>query len=347
MTAELDLNTIQTKLKSWFLTKLPRADDLSFSPLTKPGAGLSNETFLFDMQWKENGQNKQEKLVVRWSPMRFVLFDKYDMKQQYLIMKHLDDTAVPVPRARWLEDDAGIIGSPFYVVDQVDGWIPPEPSYHVAGPLYDGTPGYRAKIWRESVGILAKIHTLDWQKAGFEFLSVPGSGSDPIDQHIASYERLYRGVKRDPDPTIEKTMSWLKKNSFTPKHVSLCWGDARLGNLIFHEDKVVAVLDWEMAVLGDPETDLAWMTQVDWALGPALGLPRLEGLPTTDEHIAYYETITNRKVENFFYHDVFATWRLAVIFHKLEPILHETGYVPTDFPFNTANLEKLRNLITV
>jgi aminoglycoside phosphotransferase (APT) family kinase protein len=89
------------------------------------------------------------------------------MKEQFLIMKHLGNSDVPVPKNRWLEEDRSVIGSPFYVVDQVEGWIPSEqPPYHIAGPLFESTPEHRAKIWWEAIHTLVKIHSVDWEKAG-------------------------------------------------------------------------------------------------------------------------------------------------------------------------------------
>jgi len=346
MAEELNLNTVQAELKTWFESKMPRARELCCLPLRKASAGLSNETFLFNLQCVEARKRKLEKLVIRWAPMRHVLFPKYDMKEQFLIMKHLGNTNVPVPRARWLEEDRSVIGTPFYIVDEVEGWIPSEnPPYHIAGPLFEATPEYRAKIWWEAINTLVKIHSVDWGKVGLDFLGVPKGGTDPIDRHIAYYEKMLRGTAGPPQPILEATLDWLKKNRFAPKHVSLCWGDARLSNLIYRDDKVAAVLDWEMAVLGDPESDLLWLLHMDWAIGPAWNLPRLEGLPSKEETIGYYERMMDRKVENPFYHEVFATWRVGVIYNKLEPILHAVGYITPDIHINTAQLEKLRSLL--
>lgn len=348
MAGELNLEEIRRRLKNWFENKIGHAREVCCGELRKPGAGLSNETFLFDVEYEEAGKRRREKLVIRWAPMVHILFPKYDMKEQFLIMKHLGDAGLPVPRARWLEEDKSVIGSPFYIVEEVEGWIPSEnPPYHVSGPLFEATPEYRRKIWWEAIDTLVKIHSVDWEKAGLTFLGVPKGGSDPIDRHIAYYEEMLRGTAGPPQPVLEAGLKWLKENKFSPKQVSLCWGDARLSNLIYRDDKVAAVLDWEMAVLGDPESDLLWLIHMDWAIGPAWNLPRLEGLPSKEETIEYYERKMNRKVENAFYHEVFATWRVGVIYNKLEGILHQIGYIPPEVHINTAQLEKLRNLLGV
>lgn len=347
MAEELDIERVQARLKGWFERKILQAGELSLSPLQKPGMGLSNETFLFDLQWREAGERKREKLVIRWRPMRFVLFPKYDMKEQFLLMKHLENTGVPAPKARWLEEDESVIGTPFYIVDRIEGWIPGEnPPYHVVGPLCEATPEYRAKIWWKAVDTMVKINTVDWEGAGLGFLGIPKGGTDPIDQHIAYYEKMLKMSEGAPPPILKATMDWLKKNRVVPKHVSLCWGDARLGNLIFRDDEVVGVLDWEMVLLGDHESDLLWFLHLDWILSGGGERPRLEGLPGREETVDYYQRVTDRKVENLFYHDVFATWRTAVIFNRLEVILRAIGYLLPDAPtINRANFEKLSSLL--
>ncbi len=270
------------------------------------------------------------------------------MKEQFRIFSQLRDTTIPVPKARWLETDETVIGRPFYIMDYIKGWIPgAHPTYSVARPIYDGTPEFRSKIWWEAVDILAKVHTLDWKRAGFDFLALPKGGTDPIARFIAHYEKMLRLSVDSPPAVLESTTEWLKKNRFEPKHVSLCWGDAKLGNLIYSGDEVVGLLDWEMALLGDPESDLAWFIHMDLnqqnLLGKADG--RLEGLPEKEETIAYYEKATQRKVKNFFYHDVFAIWRVAVISLRLQVVLKAIGYPLPEIDINRYNFERLRSLL--
>ena len=84
---------------------------------------------------------------------------------------------------------------------------------------------------------------------------------------------------------------------------------------------MVAALDWELACIGDPESDLAWFAHTDWAssIGKSSGaIPRLAGLPSIEETIAYYEQLSGKSVENFRYYDVFAAYRLAVVYTRVE-----------------------------
>lgn len=322
--AEIDIDTAKIKLRDWFAAKLPEAREVEISSLRRPGAGTSNETFFVEVEWRQGSETHLEKLVVRWPPSGYKVFPDYayDMTQQHTLFKRLNATQVPVPTARWLEEDASVIGAPFYIVDQVEGWVPGDfPPYQSAGPLFDATAENKAKTWWSAVDTIAAIHTLDWQKAGMDFLGVPGGGKDYLERQVAYYEEVY-GLNNEPMPDILKTTrDWLLKNAFEPRYLSLCWGDARLGNMIIHDYEVASVLDWELACIGDPEADLGWFAHIDWATSvgrPASPFPRMAGLPSMADTIAHYEQVTQRKVENLRYYEIFATWRLAILFTRME-----------------------------
>lgn len=349
---ELELGAVQERLTSWFKRKMPLARGLTLSPLKRPGGGSSNKTFFAEVRFEQEGAMREENLVIRWVPRDFSLFPKYDMKEQFRLMELLENTAIPVPRARWFEEDEAVLGVPFYIVEQVPGWLPGDrPPYHVSGPLYEATTEAKARIWWNAIDTMAKIHTLDWERVGLDFLGVPRNGADALTQQIAYYETMLQMNEEEPPPILSAARDWLKANVYTPRHTSLCWGDARLANLIYRDTEVKAVLDWEMAYIGDPEADLGWFLHLDWATSeghPYSPSARLHGLPGIEETLAYYEQVTGRKVENFFYHEVFATWRLAVICTRVEKIQlysalskQNPGYIT--WPL----LEKLRKLLNL
>jgi aminoglycoside phosphotransferase (APT) family kinase protein len=152
----------------------------------------------------------------------------------------------------------------------------------------------------------------------------------------------------EPPPVLLECMGWLRENAVTPRRVTLCWGDARLGNLIIRGAEVVGVLDWEMALLGDPESDLLWFLLMDWALSEGHFVApskRLEGLPGREETFARYRRATGRAVENPHYHDVFATWRFAVIMHRADAILKASGYHQADVDVHSTLERRLDRLL--
>jgi aminoglycoside phosphotransferase (APT) family kinase protein len=158
-------------------------------------------------------------------------------------------------------------------------------------------------------------------------------GTDVILRHIAYYDEMIEMTEDETPAFILDCRAWLEANAIVPRRVALCWGDARLGNMLLDGTEVRAVLDWELARLGDPETDLGWFLLMDWAVSEGhfvAPAERLGGLPSTRETVAHYERATGRRVENLFYHDVFATWRFAVIMHRGNAIFKATGYHQAD-----------------
>ena len=120
-----------------------------------------------------------------------------------------------------------------------------------------------------------------------------------------------------PQPTLDASLAWLRANAFAPRRIALCWGDSRLPNLMFRDDRVVAVLDWEMAFLGDPEADLGWWCFLDWANNEGYGGPHLDGIPGKEETLARYAEITGHPVEHAHWHEVFAAFRYGVILARV------------------------------
>src|SRR5437763_35548 len=131
------------------------------------------------------------------------------------------------------------------------------------------------------------------------------AGPDDLRAHAAEGRLLQRhpalrgvlsrrrpALRRAPQPILAHALAWLREHRYAPRHVALCWGDARLPNLIYRNDEVVGVLDWEMAFLGDPEADLGWWLFMHWATGEGYGFPPLEGFPGRGETIRRDEALT-------------------------------------------------------
>lgn len=351
---QVDLADMQAKVLDWLQKKMPQAQNLSISDMQRSGSGLSNETFLFGLSWQEAGQHRSEGMVLRSAPQSMPVFPTYDLGMQFHIMERLAATNVPVPKMYWLEEDEKILGSTFYIMSKIDGVVPPDiPSYHTSGPYYDATPQQRAKMWWGALETMANLHKLDWKSLDFSFLGVPGSGTGPLDKQLDYYEMYLNWAKEDPEeqaPILEASLDWLKKNRYTPEHVTLCWGDARLGNTIYGRDfEVLGLFDWEMAFLGDPETDLAWFFLLDFQHSEGGGIPRLEGTPSREETVQRYEELTGWKVKNLFYNDVWGAFRFGVILVKIANNFKKIGISlgVDDMGLNNVCTQKLASLLNL
>ncbi|HET8944354.1 MAG TPA: phosphotransferase family protein, partial [Dehalococcoidia bacterium] len=316
---EEDLTQLKGRLQGWLQARMPEARGLKVSGLKRPSAGLSNETFVMSLAYEGAGAGLPEKLVFRLAPTGFQVFPDYDLPKQHRIMSALAATEVPVPKMRWLEEDESVLGRAFYVMDFVDGELPSEvPPYHAFGMCLEASPERRARLWWSGLETLALIHALDWRVLGLDFVGVPAPGTGAVIEPVEAYERFMRwGLAGQEQPILEAALRWLKDNAYQPRHVALNWGDARLPNLIFRDDTVAAVLDWEMAFLGDPEADLAWWLFLDWQGCDGYGIPRLEGFPSREETIRRYEELTCKRVEHLHYQEVFAAFRFGVVMARI------------------------------
>jgi aminoglycoside phosphotransferase (APT) family kinase protein len=113
----------------------------------------------------------------------------------------------------------------------------------------------------------------------------------------------------------------------------LCWGDARLGNIIFKPtlDGIAAVLDWEMAVLGNPVQDLAWFNYMDSTFADGLGMPRLEGLPSYEDSIAQWEAASGFRAADYDYYIIFAGMRYGLILSRVMLATGQESDVQSNF----------------
>jgi aminoglycoside phosphotransferase (APT) family kinase protein len=338
-----DLELTRKRLVEWFEGVLPPgARDVRIESLSGPGTtGFSNDTLMFDLAWREGGEPRERALVVRIKPTGYQIFPDYDLARQFRIQARLAGTPVPVARMYWEEPDASPLGAPFYVMERVAGRIPTDnPPYHVGGWVTETLPEQRAALWWSGVEVLAQIHRLDWRARGLDFLDAGSRPGRHLERQLDDYARYLEWAARGkPMPLCEAGLAWLRANRPPPCEApALCWGDARIGNMIFRDFRCVAVLDWEMAVIGDPEQDLGWWLFLDRHHSEGCGVPRLPGFPSRDETVARWESLTGRRVRRLDYFERFAAFRFSVIMIRLAQQMMEYGVLPPDSAFETDNI---------
>ncbi|HSV37434.1 MAG TPA: phosphotransferase family protein [Nocardioidaceae bacterium] len=293
--------------------------------------GFSTETTLFDYG--------STPLVLR-RPPELPLFPDYDLLRQVKVMQRLAVTDIPVPHVHWLDRGDDLLGSPYYVMDRLAGDAPGDfPSYHSEGLYHDASPAQRAKMWWGCVDVMADVHRLDWRALDLSFLGLPDFGTRPLEQVVNYLDDALAWATDIRPRSLSRAIGWLRSNLYEPEHLTLCWGDARLSNVLYDADfEVAGVLDWEIAYLGDHEADLAWLLFLDWANSEYEGIPRLPGTPTRAETIAHYERRSGMAVRNLVYNEVLAAVLLAV------PLLRitEAFQLPADTTaFCTRRIDEL------
>ncbi len=279
--------------------------------------GMSSETIILTARWQQGGQpvpeKIQQKLVARVAPTAgdVQVFPTYRLDHQFEVIRTVGElTDVPVPRVRWLEPTGDVLGTPFFLMDYVDGVVPPDVMpYTFGGNWFADAPAERQRELQDAtVGVLAKLHSIPNAEKAFAFLS---EGQQADQQGDTALRRHFNWVRSwydfaVPDigrsPLLERTFEWLEDN--WPEEVAarepvLLWGDARVGNVLYRDFQPVAVLDWEMVTLGPRELDLAWMIYAHMVFQELAGLASLPGLPDVmreDDVRATYQRLTGVEV---------------------------------------------------
>ncbi|MCB9598381.1 MAG: phosphotransferase [Sandaracinaceae bacterium] len=266
--------------------------------------GQSNPTF-----WLTDGERTW---VLRKKPPGKLLPSAHQVEREYRVLAALQDTDVPVPKVHSLCEDASVIGTPFYVMDPVEGRI----FWNVQLPECDRDE--RAAIYEEAARVLAAIHTVDLEATG---LADYGKTGGYVERQIRRWSEQYRKSQTQPVPTMEALLEWLPANQPANDETTLAHGDFRLDNLIFHptEPRCLAVIDWELSTLGHPLADVAYTCMLyDVQLPRVGGLLGVDfeatGIPNEARFIERYCAHAGRDgVESWPFFKAFGLFRLAAI----------------------------------
>jgi aminoglycoside phosphotransferase (APT) family kinase protein len=282
------------------------ADFGTIQECSKFAGGQSNPTFMV--------RTDNSKYVLRRKPPGQLLKSAHAVDREYRVMKALADTGVPVPRMFALCDDDSVIGSMFYVMEFMEGRI------FWNGALPEQSPAERRAIYDEMARVLAALHDVDLEKTGLTDYGRPGNY---FARQIKRWSEQYRASETDPKPAMETLMTWLPANMPADDgQVALNHGDYRIDNLMFHpsENRIVAVLDWELSTLGHPWADLAYQC-MQLRLAPDAAIPGLGGLdraalgiPSEEEYVARYCRLAGIDgIPNWDFYIIFSFFRLAAI----------------------------------
>jgi aminoglycoside phosphotransferase (APT) family kinase protein len=319
-----DLDKLRADLTVWLAERLPKGSHPEIVRLdSPPNTGMSSETLLFDVALDVEDERAVRHRVARLEPQAgdHPVFNDYDLELQYrclrLVAEHTD---VPVPRTEWYEPDPARLGSPFFVMDRVEGEAPSDnPPYVFGGWLFDAEAVDRRRLQDGLVSVLARLHALDLDSVDAGFVDRPQFGATPLDQHLNAQRDYYEWARTGRAfRVIDRAFAWLEANRPRQGPTVLNWGDARIGNVLWRDFEPVAVLDWEMAALGAPEADLAWSVHIhDFfdAVAEKMEMPPMAGFFDRDDVIATYEAESGRDVEDdvYDYYEVFAGIRYAIV----------------------------------
>ena len=268
--------------------------------------GQSNPTYLIETPTK--------KFVLRKKPPGKLLPSAHLIEREYRILRALPETAIPVPQARLLCEDASIIGTPFYVMDHVAGRV-------ITGVTLPGlTPSDRRAIYTDYARIAAKLHAIDYRACG---LADFGKPEGYVARQLDRWTRQYVASQTEDNADMNQLIAWLAAHLPANDETAIVHGDYRIGNTILHptEPRILAVLDWELATLGHPLSDLAYACMY-YRIQPAAegsgGLAGIDldalGIPGEQEFVEMYCRFSGRdRIADWPFFLSFAYFRMAAI----------------------------------
>ncbi len=275
-----------------------------------PG-GASNLTYLLSYPERD--------LILRRPPAGTKAASAHDMKREFTIQDRLRPVFPQVPEVLALCTDESVIGSEFYVMQRVPGVI-------LRGDLPDGLTlsADRARDLSEAmVDTLVALHDVEVEAAGLTDL---GKGTGYVHRQVDGWSRRYRAARTDNVPDFEVVMGWLADNEPPDSGYGIVHGDFRMDNLVLDPATftVTALLDWELATLGDPLMDLgsamAYWVQADDDEGMQMARRQPSNLPgmlTRDEFVARYCAARGLSSDGWTFYEVFGLFRLAVIAQQI------------------------------
>jgi aminoglycoside phosphotransferase (APT) family kinase protein len=320
-TSTRDAAELAPVLAVWLREQLGASGTPELTVLGGPeGAGFSSETVLFDMDWEAAGGRRSGSYVLRLPPPpdAYPLFPHYDLVQQAAAMRFVRDrTSVPIPAVPWVGSDPAVLGAPFFVMERINGRAPPDMPLYVLGSWFsEASAEQQARAEAGVVRALAGIHGAATSRRQLQLLGLETAGDPPLRRHVEGQRAYYEWLREGQSfPVIEALFAWLEERWPEESPSVLSWGDARVGNVLFHNFEPVAILDWEAAAAGPRELDLGWLLFFHQYFQRFATMLEIEGMPHFLERgrvLESYAELTGHQPQHIDWYLVYAALRQAL-----------------------------------
>jgi aminoglycoside phosphotransferase (APT) family kinase protein len=298
------------QLAHWLDARLGWRGDLS---MQRFGGGNSNQTYLLRCGGNE--------CVLRRPPHDPLSPSAHSVAREHRLLSALNDTPVRAPRAVALCEDASVIGAPFVLMEMITDAVPLTDT--LPEPYGDDTAATLASIGDEAVDALAELHTVDWRAAGLHDFGRP---ENFLERQVPRWRRQYESYQCRELPRFAQVAAWLESHrphdQPPDQFPAILHGDMHLDNSLYdaHRPLLRAIVDWEMATIGDPLLDLGLLLGF-WgprpidpcAIPEVQAITRTPAAPTRAHLTERYAQSTGRDVQHIDWYIALALWKLAAI----------------------------------
>lgn len=297
------------KLEAWMDGQgLPgRGESLAVRAIT---GGASNEIFELS--------RGDERMVLRRPPRKVPKGRNQTMLREYRVLAALRDSDVPHARALGACEDQDVLGASFYIMNFVDGWSPIATPGEWPAP-FDSDLAVRPGLAHELVDTIASLGQVDWKANGLEGFGKPDGF---LERQVARWFHHLSGFQFRELPGIAEAGEWLQKH--IPKHYTsgIIHGDYQFANVMFKHGApatLAAVVDWEMATVGDPLLDLGWVL-MGWPEDADADVNQsyvdYRGMPGRDDLMHRYASKSGLPVDEIDYYIVLARFKMAIVLEQ-------------------------------
>lgn len=301
-----DAGRIGELLRAFLTGPAAGLGDVRIGALRRAGSGSSSENWLFEAEWSEAGERRRSELVLRRAPANEIVVTTREA--EFDLLRALGRSSLPVPRAMWMDRDGRFLERPAMIVERRPGT---DDRFLLmkrnAGRL---DPETRLSLARQMVDLLAELHGLDRQRLDLP-VSIRATERESL---AAAIDRAAReSLAQEVEPSVELRLAewWLRDNRpAPPARKVLVHGDFRPANVLVSDGRITALLDWELAFVGDPLADLGWY------LAPTYRDEHfIDGLWSERDFLERYERLTDTSVdrEALRFWMVFAHYKLATM----------------------------------
>ena len=285
---------------------MPTAEGLQIEQLQRLAGGASREAWIFDLRWREGDAPRFEPCILMREPAASVLVSdsaadcidgtRRTVENEVRLLRAMRAAGLPVPDILWADHRGQWLERPFSIARRLPG------TADTSSIL--GTPAAETLL-DQFIEVLSRIHALDPTAAGVDFLGTPTVHTTAQEQ-VAQFEGNFRAQQLEAFPATTYLIRWLKKNAPIAGRISVVHGDYRLGNFLFEGDRILAILDWEQAHIGDPIEEIAFMYWSIWSLEPVCPI---------EEFVKRYETKTGTTVDRaaLAWYRVFIEFKMLVV----------------------------------
>ncbi|MCY3505460.1 MAG: phosphotransferase family protein [Chloroflexi bacterium] len=279
----LNVEVARPQIAAYLSAKLSSDDGVEVGPLERITIGHSRGMFRVNASYRQGGEAVARSFALRVEQAGMFGTNTLD---EVRTMRSMRAAGFPVANIRFVEFDPAVIGTPFFVMDWVEG---------SSGPPNDAA-------LRDYVTKLHELHQIDWRKKEVPFARIPSVPIDAVHQQVDRWMDVHRWGRVLPEPLLEEAATWLKRNAPEDLHLTLVHGDPGPLNFIHKGDDVQAFTDWEFSHIGDPNED--WLF---------LGGMRGRGVMEPPQWREYIADVTGHVItkETWAYWDVFNQFKGA------------------------------------